>query len=424
MALRKNILWNLGGNILPMAFAVIAVPFIIKYAGVERFGILTMAWALIGYFSLFDFGLGRALTQKVSFYLSQKKENEIPSLVKSGLGFVLGAGVVGGLLILILAYPLAHKWLNISEPLQEEAFIAFCMASIGIPITTLSTGLRGVLEAYEEFKSINIYRSMLGIANFALPALTVYFISTSLLWMIFGLLFIRVINLIAFHYVVNNKFPKGWLKNESIKSSEVKNLLNFGAWMTVSNIVSPLMVTADRFIISSVLGASLVAYYTVPAEMMQRILILPVAYSGVLFPKFAKYRSEHKAESDQLYRKSLLIIAAMLGVICLTVMVLSHWGMELWLGKEFADQSWKIVVILAAGIFFNGLAAVPFAKIQAQGHVKITALLHIFECVIYFVVLLLALHYAGIEGAAIAWSFRVLLDLILLMGFERKLNHE
>jgi O-antigen/teichoic acid export membrane protein len=33
---------------------------------IEAFGVLTLIWALIGYFSLFDMGVGRALTYELS----------------------------------------------------------------------------------------------------------------------------------------------------------------------------------------------------------------------------------------------------------------------------------------------------------------------------------------------------------------------
>jgi O-antigen/teichoic acid export membrane protein len=66
MSLRRNILWNLAGAGLPLLAGAALIPFLVRESGIEVFGILTLVWALIGYFSLFDFGLGRALTQQVA----------------------------------------------------------------------------------------------------------------------------------------------------------------------------------------------------------------------------------------------------------------------------------------------------------------------------------------------------------------------
>ena len=62
----KNTFINLAGQGLPLLVGLFTIPLIIKGLGVERFGILTLAWMVIGYFSFFDLGLGRALTQIIA----------------------------------------------------------------------------------------------------------------------------------------------------------------------------------------------------------------------------------------------------------------------------------------------------------------------------------------------------------------------
>ena len=57
----RNTIWNIVGQSLPLLLAVVAIPLLIRRLGVDRFGVLTLAWALVGYFGLFDLGLGRAL---------------------------------------------------------------------------------------------------------------------------------------------------------------------------------------------------------------------------------------------------------------------------------------------------------------------------------------------------------------------------
>src|SRR5215472_15382345 len=93
--LAKNTLWNLFGSGAPMLVAVFCIPILIRGLGKERFGVLTLAWALIGYASLFDLGLGRALTQMVAKKLGTGEEREIPSLVWTSLLLMLVLGFAG-----------------------------------------------------------------------------------------------------------------------------------------------------------------------------------------------------------------------------------------------------------------------------------------------------------------------------------------
>ena len=87
--------WNLAGYIVPLAIGVITIPRLIHGLGVERFGVLTLAWVLIGAFSIFDFGLGRALTQVVATALGRGAVAEVAPIVWSSLLLMFVSGVVG-----------------------------------------------------------------------------------------------------------------------------------------------------------------------------------------------------------------------------------------------------------------------------------------------------------------------------------------
>ena len=62
----RNVFWNLLGTGAPLLVAIVAIPMLIEGMGTARFGVLTLAWMVVGYFSLFDLGLGRALTKLVA----------------------------------------------------------------------------------------------------------------------------------------------------------------------------------------------------------------------------------------------------------------------------------------------------------------------------------------------------------------------
>lgn len=419
MSLRRNTLWNLAGTGLPLLLGAVTIPYLLKNIGVEAFGVLTLVWALIGYFSLFDFGLGRALTQQVSAAKGNSQHAYLPTLVKTGLWFTAVTGIVGGVLLAALANQFALHWLNVSVALQPSTVQALLIASMGIPLTTFTTGLRGILEGFEDFKDINLLRICLGAANFALPALCVMFISTSLAWMVSSLIVARVVVLFAHAWLVHQRMPAGWA-SARFNKQRMQGLLSFGIWMTVSNIISPLMVTADRFVISAVLSASMVAFYTVPFEVLIRVLVVPGALTSVLFPRLAAVMSTDWIEAKRLYRKFLKIIIVTLLPICLLIAVTSKWIMTLWLGPIFAEQSWPIVSVMALGLFLNGVASLPFAAIQAAGDARTTAYLHIFELVLYIPVLFLCLNFFGLIGAAIAWNIRVAIDLAFLLVYAKR----
>jgi O-antigen/teichoic acid export membrane protein len=198
-------------------------------------------------------------------------------------------------------------------------------------------------------------------------------------------------------------------------------LLQFGGWMTLSNVVAPVMVNMDRFFIGFLISITAVSYYVTPFEIVTRLLILPTALVGVLFPVFGIAFMQDRADLKRVYRRSVRWVALLLGPAVLLVILLASPLLALWLkSPEFTQYSTRPLQILAAGVFMNGMAMVPFSLIQGAGRPDVTAKLHVLELVAYLPLLyFLALHW-GITGVAAAWLLRASLDTLLLFVYVRR----
>lgn len=417
MSIRRNTILNLIGTGAPFVLGALTIPYLIKQSGVEIFGVLTLVWVLIGYFSLFDFGLGRALTQDIARKLAEGKVNEVPKVINLGMLLVLSAGLVGGVVLAGASAIWGVQWLGVSLSLQTDVYISLLIASLGIPFTTATSGLRGILEAYQEFGKVNVLRVVLGLANFGMPALTVMFFGPELKWMVCSLVFSRVLIFIAHIIYVREKTQFYWVSPKN-NTKDVSELISFGSWMTLSNIISPLMVTGDRFVVSSIVGASVVAYYTVPFEILIRFLVLPAALTAAIFPKLAALLAVNRSEGFQLFKKSVGFVALVMAFICLIAALGSHAGISLWLGSNFAQHSWYLASIMALGIFFNSIAQIPHAVVQASGNAKGTALVHLFEFCLYFPALYISVNNFGLTGAVLVWVGRALIDMLLMFALS------
>src|SRR5438552_13041165 len=118
--LLRGALWNQIGQALPVLAAVLLVPRLIHGLGVERFGILSLAWMLIGYFTLFDLGVSGALTRLVSERLSARRTEEIPALVWTALGLTTAMGAAGAALVAALAPWLVGSVLHVPASMRAE----------------------------------------------------------------------------------------------------------------------------------------------------------------------------------------------------------------------------------------------------------------------------------------------------------------
>jgi len=421
--LARNTIWNLLGQLVPMVVGVVAIPPLVRSLGVDRFGLLSLAWIVIGYFSLFDLGMGRALTKLVADKIGCNDEQSIPPLAWTSLFLMLLLGVIGGLITLGISPWLVHTALKVPWALQLETLRSFQLLAASIPIVTVTSGLRGILEAQQRFRILNYIRVPTSIFSFAGPLLVLPF-SHSLVPVVIILFIGRLLGGLAHLLACFHAMPE--LRHTPVlQQAVVVPLVRFGGWMTVSNVVGPLMVYSDRFLIGAVLSVSAVAYYTTPFDMMFRLTFIPVAVSGVLFPAFATSLVSNRERTALLVSRGVkYIFLAMFPMILVTVTFAPE-GLRLWLGPVFASHSQSALRWLAAGVFVNSVACVPFALIQSAGRPSLTAKLHLLELPLYVLFVWTLTRRMGIEGAAIAWTARIVLDTVLLFFFaDRLLRHQ
>jgi len=210
-------------------------------------------------------------------------------------------------------------------------------------------------------------------------------------------------------------------KEKRLKIDEAKPLFIFGGWMTMSNIISPLLVNLDRFVIGSVISVTAVAYYATPHEIVTKLGIVPSSLVATLFPAFAYANNSDTNHTIQLFSKSIEATFILVFPIVLLFVTFSHEGLMLWLGQDFANNSTPVLQWLSAGIFINSLAQVLFSLIQGRGRPDLTAKFHLIELVFYLPFLWCALKQYGIAGAAAAWTFRVTFDGFLLLWATQRL---
>jgi len=414
----RNSLWNFAGQLLPLALAAVAIPVLIHHLGVDRFGVLTLVWILVGYFSLFDFGIGRAVTKLLAEKIALRDSEGAANLVWTAIACMLLLGVCFGGVLFALAPWLTHSALKIPAALQSEVLRSLLWLAVAVPFVTLTSGLRGMLEAQQNFAAVNALRVAFGFISYLAPLAVLPF-SRSLYPIVLTLAVARLANC-ALHFAVCRRCVTGFSFDVTWDKAAFRALIGFGSWLTVSNIVGPVMVYLDRFVIGSVVSISAVAYYAAPFDAVTKLWLVPAALSGVLFPAFSEALAvEDHPRTTSLYERSLASTFAILFPSILGIVLFAREGLTLWLGADFAGRSTVVLQILAIGVFTNSLANMPYALLQASGRPDLTAKLHLIEVPCYLALLYWGVRMRGIEGAALAWTIRLSAEAVVLFFFLR-----
>lgn len=416
--LARNSLYNLLGQGLPILVALASMPMLVKTLGAERLGILSIAWMFIGYFSIFDFGLGRALTKLVAEKLGRDEREDVPHLIWTALALMTVLGCVGGIVLAAAAQYVTYNVLKIPAPLQRETLHSLYCIAFSIPLITTTAGLRGALEANQLFKGINVIRFFLGVSNYLAP-LVVCLVSKNLFFIVLSLAIARFFSWFMHVCLCLKVYPI--LKTHLLyRQAFVKPLITFGGWMTAVNLCFPLLVYIERFVISAFLPVAYVAYYTTPYDMATKLWIIPGALTGTLLPAFSASSAVSNESAKALYQRVLRYILVCMFPISITIMAFSKEILFYWLGPEFSDNGTVVLQLITAGVFINSFAQVAFVLLQAFGRPDITFKILLVQIPFFIPLLIVMVKLYGINGAAVAWLIRVITDTIIFIVMSYK----
>lgn len=418
--LRKNILWNFLAQIIPLLIALITIPLIIKGLGVERFSLLTIIWAVIGYSNLFDFGLGRALTQLIAKKTALKDTQDITTLIWTSLFIVFALGLIASCTLWMFTPFIIEKILKVPTTFYKETIDSLYLLSLTLPMILLIVSIKGILEAYQEFVVLSLLKIPVVVFNYICPLLVLLY-SKNLFHLVILLVIGRVITFFL-HVIACKKVVTDLFKSIKVELNYIKPLFSFGGWITVSNTVGPMVSYLDRFVLANVLSSLVVAYYTTPFDVISRMLIVSQSVVSVMFPAFSAEYCLDKKKAKILYFRAAKYILFIITIPSIIIFIFAHDGLSIWLNdSDFATKSYLITQILIVAVFFESLNNVPIGFIQGTGHANITGLILIFELPFYLMLLYLLTKHYGIIGVPLAYLCRCLFDTAILNYFALKL---
>lgn len=414
MSVVRHSIYNAIGAVAPVLVSLITVPIYLKTIGFDRYGLVAISWLLTGYFSFFDFGLGRAIVQKVA-QIPPTDDQARNGLFWSG-GAVCGALAIVGMLVFI---PIAHfsfGLMKVPAAIRGEVDSSVPLLVMAIPLGIFYSFLVGCLEGRREFFLINAVVTIGTMLTAVLPLIAARVISPTLPWVLAASVFSRLVVTIVLCVICYRRLPVSAPRFSN--RAEIGHLLRFGGWTTISHAVGPLLIFLDRFAIGAVLTSAAVAVYSIPFNLVSQMSILPAAVASAVMPRLAAAATDDAARLGNGAVEALLFFVT---PMTLAILVGSGPFLHLWIGRS-AAPSVPVSHLLMFGFWANSLARIPFVQLQARGRPDLLAKLHLAECLPYFLVLYAGLKMLGLPGAALAWSIRGVVDAVALFWMERPKN--
>lgn len=405
----RDLFWSGIGTLLPAVAALWAVPHYTAVLGAEGFGLLALVWSLVGWFSVTDLGLSRAVTQGVARALATDDADGASAVVWSALGLMVPVSLVVGVVVVAVA-PWAVGHLHIDVTLASDATTTLRWVGVAVPLTVVVTALRGVVEGAGAFRLLALVRAPLGIAFAVLP---LWFLrgDAQVASAVEGVVAVRAAAVIV-HVLLALRVLPALRLVRFVDRTQFLALLTFGGWNTLVSTVGPLLNQLDRLLLGILAPMAVLAPYGVASEAGTRIWLLAAVILPVQYAWFAGRLATSPADAVRSYARGLRLLALSGLPILLVAAVVADPLMAWWVGPSLGPSTASLFTVLAIGLMANLVAQGTQTFLQAAGQPIYTALGYLWQLPVTALALVLVVPRVGAIGAAWVCTSRFVIDAL------------
>lgn len=402
-------------NACNIMISIAITPIILGLIGKEEYGLYSLIYSIMGYFSVLDFGFGNAMIRYVSKYKAEgKDEKNINSLflfIYCAIGII--TLLVGSLIYVNLENIFSA---SLTEIELQKAGIMMLIFLIGTALSFPLSIFSSYILASEKFiflKIVNLLRILL-YPIMIIPLLLFGYESISMV------VVYTVLNL-AMHlsYAIYALFKlkmKLTFDLKKIDFSIFKEIMVYSFFIFLSIVVDTIFNNTDQVILGIVSGTVAVSTYSVANQIKNANMAFSTAISALFLPKITKLLSLGKHE--EINKTFVSVSKIQLYIMLLILSGFFIFGkpfVTLWVGNEYSDVYY--IVLLLIGISIIPLTQnVGIAVLQAMNKHKFRSVVYIIIAVFNVLISIpLAQAYAGI-GAAIGSAVAILLGQVIIMN--------
>lgn len=337
-------------------FAV-SIPLTISYLGKEQFGLWMTLSSIILMLNIFsDLGLGIALMNKTSESVGSNRKDLVKSYVSNTFFLLISVSV---LIVSLYVFPFFFSNWSVVFKLKELASqneidlsmgLLVLIFSINLPFSVIDRFQDGNQQGYlnSMWQSIGNVMALFGLIlivklKLGLP----YLIVTS-----FGIPTLsRIVN-----FIIQFFYKNSWARPSfsQIDKSVMKSLLHVGFVFFVLNFFNVLGVHSDNIIISTTMGASEVALYSIVQKLSMTAFIF-WSFTNSLWPAYSEALSRQDYVWVRKTLKSNLLMSLFFGLLIAIIVVAFGKIIVFYLTKGTIEPSFSLLIGFGGYIFILGL---------------------------------------------------------------------
>lgn len=406
------------GYSLPIIFAIIITPVIVRGLGINDFGIYMLINSINGFLGLVDLGIGLSVVKYVAEYQAIGEAKRLNNLVGSANILFLAIGLFGCLVyFLISRYFLG--FFNISPQQQVHIAPVFALAGLVFFVSSLTTMAVNILKAMQRY-DLSVKISLFSVAVYNILALILVLMGFHLKAIFLANLVLSVFALLV-SVIIAKRAAKIRILHFDWSFVEVKRCYRFGLAAFVTNISNNTLSYLDRLVIPAYLSPAQLSFYSLPGSVADKVTGITGSSTGVLFPMLSSLKASNQTtQINNVYIRMFRNIPVLAVAMGVSIALFANKILFYWVGRDFADKGTKVLIILAATNVILAVYGSLNNFLLGFGKVRFLMKMSFFMAGLNVLFLIWLVPRYGILGAAWAYLFSVLPSAFAVFWVEKR----
>lgn len=398
-------------------------PWMIEHIGQNEYGLYTLANSLISLF-LIDFGLSSATSRFLARYHALGEEYKVDNFLGIVYKLYIFIDAIIFIVLITVFFYIDIIYIKLTPHELEQFKVVYAIAALFGVVNFPFVTLNGILTAYGKFIYLKladvIYRILVvGLMIIALiNGYGLYAVVT--VNAVVGLMII-IYKLIIVNRTTNIKANLRYSNKELYKE-----VFDFSLWSTVASLSQRLIFNITPSILGMVSNTASIAVFGIVTTIEAYTYTLSTAINGLFLPRVSKIYTKDKAEKKilPLMMKVGRFQYVLNGLIVAGFAIIGKEFILLWMGTEYIEAYYGILLVIIPGLFFNSLQIANTA-VSVTKNIKHFAYINLGMGLMNVFCSLIFSQYYGVVGACfsifIAYMFRAI-ALNLLYYKKLKIN--
>lgn len=412
MNIYKGGLVNFLGFVIPGLIFIPLYGFFSRVIDSEVFSLFVSFNIFVAYLVFLDGGLSRVVVYFVS--KRSKCREAWFDVITAAIIFCTAVSIVSVILFNATVYFFDFDSINLVG-IKIYLHIAITLV---IPSSIFNMLFMSIYEANYCIYKLNLFRIIQGLL-FSLFPFLVSISSASVYFIFVAAAVSRVIVTFCLYLSLKSDF----LNKYSIKyfsKNTVSDMYSYGKWLIFTNVLSPTMTFADRFLITSSMSVNhlYISFYGTFTELVSKLSLLPLSFCRALFPKLVT--DEYDIRSFTVRYSVFIFLLTMF--FSLIFGSISQYVMKFWVNLVMDESMTYTAWVLLFSFVINSTSQVYFSALQARGFSKSSAIIILCQIVPTLVLMYVLFDRVGMLGLALALLIRNFFDLFINLYCFLKLS--